>query len=68
MSKTIGECIDNLIQDYKVKPCPRCNKVSDAPPALCRRDNKTEICSDCGLRQAMEDFATRSNPKEDRHI
>jgi hypothetical protein len=25
--------------------------------ALSRRDNKTEICSPCGNREAMEDYA-----------
>lgn len=24
--------------------------------ALSRRDNETEICSDCGTREAMEDY------------
>jgi len=24
--------------------------------ALSRRDNKTEICSDCGVREAIEDY------------
>ena len=83
MSKTLGESLDIIVDGlhkrtiYKVEPttntgpdwtCPRCDKVSGVPPALCRRDNKTEICSDCGRDQAMEDFAARSNPKEDRHI
>lgn len=35
--------------------CPRCGKEIDYP-ALSRRDNKTEICSDCGTQEALEDF------------
>lgn len=40
--------------------CPRC-KLEKLNPrevmnALCRRDNKTYICSDCGREQAYEDF------------
>jgi hypothetical protein len=49
--------------------CPRCKKNKYTPysksgkwnpsmppfPALSRRDNKTNICSDCGTREAMED-------------
>jgi len=27
--------------------------------ALSRRDNKTEICSDCGTREALEDYFQR---------
>jgi hypothetical protein len=26
------------------------------PGAISRRDNKTEICSECGTREALEDF------------
>jgi hypothetical protein len=44
--------------------CPICGHYvpNDATPgeypgALSRRDNKTEICSDCGTREAFEDFA-----------
>ena len=45
--------------------CPRCknyipnNESPGAwPGALSRRDNKTEVCSDCGVAEAMEDFAS----------
>lgn len=41
--------------------CPRClGAVPNAahpgkyPGALSRTDNKTEICSDCGVREALE--------------
>jgi len=43
-----------MIEDYD--PCPRCHKTVGKYPALCRRDNKTSICSDCGQAQAMEDM------------
>lgn len=40
-----------------MKKCPRCKKSKDMKyPALSRRDNKTEICSDCGTSEAMFDF------------
>ena len=51
------------IDPKSVKTCPECggfipnNKTPGAyPGALSRRDNKTEICSSCGTREAMEDF------------
>jgi len=28
--------------------------------ALSRRDNKTEICSDCGVKEAIEDYNRRT--------
>ena len=40
----------------KSKICPRCGRVYSGFPALSRLDNKTEICSDCGLIEALEDF------------
>ena len=44
----------------KKTPCPRC-KVRYLNPrkednVLCRRDNVTYICSDCGRDQEYEDF------------
>jgi ribosomal protein L37AE/L43A len=51
-----------------VKLCPRClqnyftpygqtyvESISPPMPALSRRDNKTYICSDCGMQEALED-------------
>ena len=51
-----------------VKLCPRCLQnyftpygrtyvegISPPLPALSRRDNKTYICSDCGMQEALED-------------
>ena len=40
----------------KEKKCPRCGKSMNGFPALSRKDNKTEICSQCGQEEAMEAF------------
>jgi predicted RNA-binding Zn-ribbon protein involved in translation (DUF1610 family) len=44
---------------YKIWKCPRCGNVTTDYPALSRKDNKTEICSDCGTDEAMGDFFSR---------
>jgi transcription elongation factor Elf1 len=36
--------------------CPRCQEDSKDFPAISRRDNKTEICSQCGVDEAMADY------------
>ena len=41
-------------EDYGT--CPRCEKEMTTFPALSRRDNKTDICSNCGQTEAMEDY------------
>lgn len=33
--------------------CPECGNVFIGHPALSRKDNKTLICQECGVRQAM---------------
>lgn len=38
------------------KICPRCGLKIIGYPALSRHDNKTYICSDCGVKEAMEDY------------
>lgn len=37
--------------------CPRCGNPlpQGYPGAMSRRDNATELCSRCGLREALED-------------
>lgn len=37
--------------------CPRCyNVFRKRFASLCRRDNETNICPDCGTAEALEDF------------
>lgn len=40
---------------YTAAPCPRCMQMLPLgyPGALSRVDNKTEICSECGLDEAI---------------
>ena len=38
------------------KKCPRCGAVITFYPAISRKDNKTEICSDCGVIEAIEEY------------
>tara|TARA_R100001244_G_scaffold66458_1_gene54691 strand:- start:332 stop:571 length:240 start_codon:yes stop_codon:yes gene_type:complete len=49
------------MKESKTWICPVCEMRTDLPPALCRRDNKTEICSSCGTKQGLDDFIQRSN-------
>lgn len=37
--------------------CPKCgNNFMIGTGALSRRDNETEICSECGYKEAVEDI------------
>lgn len=49
---------------YKIlelQRCPKCTKEFTEHPALSRKDNETEICPECGVREAVEAYqkATR---------
>lgn len=35
--------------------CPRCGKEYVGYPAISRLDNATEICPECGIREALDD-------------
>lgn len=37
----------------KRRKCPKCGKYYVGYPALSREDNKTEICSRCGVLEAL---------------
>ena len=39
----------------KTNTCPKCGHTYQGYPALSRVDNRTEICPDCGICEAMED-------------
>lgn len=50
--KYFGKVRLNVVEQI----CPKCGKVYNEYPALSRRDNKTEICPQCGVDEAIEDF------------
>lgn len=59
VEKAINEVI-NLVELYDKKGetriCPKCGKEYDTAPALSRSDNETEICTLCGLHEALEEI------------
>ena len=52
-------------EDIVRKICPVCGGPLTAHPALSRRDNKTEVCPDCGIRQALSDFGMDEAKQEE---
>ena len=44
--------------------CPICGQAYSEHPALSRIDNKTEICPDCGVAQAIEAAGFSGEVKE----
>lgn len=36
--------------------CPTCHGLLSKHPAISRIDNKTKICTRCGIKEALEDF------------
>ena len=55
-----GRVITTPILEYRLasgKDCPICHSKFLGIGALSRRDNKTEICSQCGVNEALEDMA-----------
>ena len=37
----------------KNRICPVCHRSHTEPPAISRVDNKTDICPDCGMMEAL---------------
>jgi len=40
----------------EIQRCPNCKKEFTEYPALSRKDNETEICPECGVREAIEAY------------
>lgn len=45
--------------------CPKCGQSYKGRPALSREDNKTLICPDCGVREALESIGVDINEQEE---
>ena len=44
----------NELTAHTPRTCPLCGASFTEPPALSRTDNMTQICPDCGTREALE--------------
>ena len=45
----------------KLSICPKCKGDIVGYPAISRLDNKTEICSSCGIREALIECIKNKN-------
>lgn len=45
--------------------CPKCGKAYTGHPALSRTDNKTLICPDCGVREALESLGVQAKEQDE---
>lgn len=45
---------ESIYNKNKIKICPYCKQFIIGYPAISRRDNKTEICSNCGIIEALQ--------------
>ena len=43
--------------------CPVCGRTYTEYPALSRKDNETEICPECGTREALDIFGISEEEK-----
>lgn len=44
------------MKKQEIKKCPICKKKYRGVGAISRKDNKTEICSKCGVNEALLQF------------
>ncbi|MDO4301803.1 MAG: hypothetical protein Q4D26_10480 [Clostridia bacterium] len=49
-----------------MRVCPTCGRIYNDAPAISRKDNKTEICPDCGTREAISSIPHKKMTPADR--
>lgn len=52
------------MSEKRERICPVCGRSYTDPPALSRRDDKTDICPECGMREALAAIPRRETPAE----
>ena len=52
----------NMNQQPRI--CPICGQTYHEPPALSRADGKTQICPDCGTREALQSMGVDTDEQE----
>lgn len=55
------------MKDYAEIPvavCPKCGKPYRAPSAISRADNRTPICPECGIREALESIGCSQEERD----
>lgn len=50
--------------ECKARTCPKCGAEYSEHPALSRTDNRTPICPDCGVREALESLGVETAERE----
>lgn len=55
----MAKSMHDTMKELGIKICPHCGKEYEGYPAISRKGNKTEICSECGVKEALETFRKR---------
>lgn len=50
--------------NHQPRICPVCGQTYHEPPALSRADGKTQICPDCGTREALQSMGVDTDEQE----
>ena len=54
-------------REHEPKVCPICKNTYTDYPAISRVDNKTPICSDCGVQEAFMDYIKFKEEIDTKH-
>ena len=55
---------DNVDMIARISVCPRCGQTYHGRSAVSRADGKTQICPDCGTREALESIGGDGKEQE----
>lgn len=62
MTNNVKTCLAGIRTTQITPKCPKCRKNYVGYPALSREDNETEICPECGVKEAILCYLRNRKP------
>ena len=64
--KNMAKTLYDVMEDLGIRICPICGNEYTEHPAISRKDNITEICPTCGMKEALDDYLNHKSQNKNK--